>query len=366
MRSLCEFSVDPLAEELRRRGHNPRHAVSLLRRFFETGGTGNFDGLGLGIALLSELRSGVRRSRVVQRVPSADGTIKQLVQFDDGGTVESVMMPAYQEKRAAGCVSSQIGCAMGCDFCASTKNGLVRNLDAGEIVEQYVHLCAEALAQGRRLNTLVYMGMGEPLHNLDAVVESIQRISCREIGGLGRRHITVSTVGIVPGIEQLAASGLGVHLAVSLHAPDDATRSRLVPMNRRFKVADILAAAQAYQEKVGRVVTIEYCMLAGVNDSDEQARELGSLLTTFRAHVNLIPYNWIGSGVSGAMYERPTRERMGQFMDILREGGVVAHFRRTRGDEVAAACGQLASGSLPVSTSAGLESPNDETRNPNQ
>jgi 23S rRNA (adenine2503-C2)-methyltransferase len=174
------------------------------------------------------------------------------------------------------------------------------------------------------------------------VMKSIQRLGEPATAGLGRRHITVSTVGIVPGIERLASSGLGVHLAVSLHAPDDVTRSRLVPMNRKFKVADILVAARNYQDLTGQIVTIEYCMLANVNDSDDQASELARLLEGFRAHVNLIPYNWIGGGLSGALYRRPSQQRLESFLGILRDAHVVAHFRRTRGDDVAAACGQLA------------------------
>jgi 23S rRNA (adenine2503-C2)-methyltransferase len=230
---------------------------------------------------------------------------------------------------------------MGCDFCASTKSGLKRSLTAGEIVEQYLWLRDEAGKQQRRLTSLVYMGMGEPMHNLEAVIGSIRRLGEQTTAGLGRRHITVSTVGIVPGIEQLAASDLGVHIAVSLHAPDDETRGRLVPMNRRYKVADILAAARRYQDITGQIVTIEYCMLADVNDSDAQAHELARLLQGWRAHVNLIPYNWIGSGLTGVVYQRPTQERMERFLGILREARTVAHFRKTRGDDVAAACGQL-------------------------
>jgi 23S rRNA (adenine2503-C2)-methyltransferase len=160
---------------------------------------------------------------------------------------------------------------------------------------------------------------------------------------MGYRAITVSTVGIVPGIDRLAEVNLGVHLAVSLHAPDDATRSRLVPSNRRWPVADVIAAAKRFQDRTGRPVNIEYCLLDGVNDSDEQAACLASLLRGFRAHVNIIPYNSIGAGMSGATYRRPADQRIERFVEVLTAGGVVAHIRRTRGDDIAAACGQLAS-----------------------
>jgi 23S rRNA (adenine2503-C2)-methyltransferase len=250
-------------------------------------------------------------------------------------------MPAYRADRAAGCISSQIGCAMGCDFCASTKCGLERNLTAGEIVEQFLLLKREAMRDRRRLRSLVFMGMGEPMENLDNVIGAIRRIADPAMGALGWRQITVSTVGIVPGIDQLADANLNVHLALSLHAPDDETRSRLVPMNRRWKVAEIVAAAKRFQERTGRVVTIEYCMLAGVNDSNEQGELLARLLQDFRAHVNLIPYNPIGTGLSGTIYIRPTEQNVAHFARILQEHGVVVHARRTRGDDVAAACGQL-------------------------
>jgi 23S rRNA (adenine2503-C2)-methyltransferase len=230
---------------------------------------------------------------------------------------------------------------MGCDFCASTKGGLERNLSAGEIVEQFVHLKRAAIATQRALKTLVFMGMGEPMHNLPEVIEAIRRIADPDMGGLGWRQITVSTVGIVPGIDQLAAADLNVHLALSLHAPDDPTRAGLVPMNRRYPVAEIIDAAKRFYAKTRRVVTIEYCLMAGVNDSEAQADLLVDLLRGFRAHVNVIPYNPIGPAVSGVEYQRPSQADVISFLDRLRGQGVVAHVRRTVGDDVSAACGQL-------------------------
>jgi len=287
-------------------------------------------------------------SHVRTRTKSADGTIKLLVAFPDGAAVESVLMPGYRPDRAACCVSSQVGCAMGCDFCASTKFGLERNLTAAEIVEQFLHLKREAMSIGRRLTSLVFMGMGEPMHNLDNVIPAIHRIADPGMGALGWRQVTVSTVGIVPGIDKLAEADLNVHLALSLHAADDATRSRIVPMNRRYPVKEIVAAAKRLAARTGRIPTIEYCTLAGVNDCDEQAVLLAELLRGFRAHVNLIPYNPIGAGLSGARYERPSLERVRQFAELLRERGVVAHVRDTRGDDVSAACGQLRETAFPA------------------
>jgi len=183
------------------------------------------------------------------------------------------------------------------------------------------------------------------MHNLDAVVPAIRRIADPQIGALGWRHITVSTVGIVPGIEQLADADLGVHLAVSLHAPDDETRQRLIPTARRYRVADILDAARRYQERSGRITTIEYCLLAGVNDSVEQAHELGELLRGVRMHVNLIPHNPIGS-----QYARPTADAVRLFACTLVDHDAVVHIRRPRGDDVNAACGQLREQFVQVGT----------------
>ena len=328
---------------LRESGCVPSHARRLLRNFYDNNGTLDFAAITVG-RRVEALFEGVlrqRQSTIAARTTSADGTRKLLVSFESGGAVEAVLMPSHRPDRAAGCVSSQIGCAMGCDFCASTKRGLERSLIAGEIVEQFLHLRAEAAGLGRRLTSLVFMGMGEPMLNLPAVLAAVRRIAAAETGALGWRQITISTVGIVPGIDALADADLNVHLALSLHAPDDATRARLVPMNRRYPVAEIMSAARRFQQKTGRVVTIEYCMLAGVNDSEEHARTLAEIMAGFRAHVNLIPYNPIGAGLSGKSYERPSEESIVGFLATLRERGVVAHRRDTRGDDVNAACGQL-------------------------
>ena len=345
MPALTDFDLPGLQEQFRAWGCKPSHAAKVLRAFYEASGRLDLDALDIGRGLRERLRNEIvsRRSHLLCRRTSADGTVKLLVGFGDGagGGVESVLMPSHRPDRAAGCVSSQVGCAMGCDFCASTRRGLARNLEAGEIVEQFLHLRETAAALGRRLTSLVFMGMGEPMHNLDHVLAAVRRIADPDMGGLGWRQVTVSTVGVVPGIYRLADADLNVHLALSLHAPDDETRAKLVPVNRRYPVAEILAAARYFQDRTGRVVTIEYCLLAGVNDSDGHARALASLLSGFRAHVNLIPYNPTGPGPSGIAYRRPAPDRVKQFLIALRAGGAVAHVRDTRGDDVNAACGQL-------------------------
>jgi 23S rRNA (adenine2503-C2)-methyltransferase len=350
MRALADFDVHDLEALLAHWGHKPCHAARLLRAFYDADGSPDLDRLDIGNGLRDSLRReiAIRRSRVLAARRSADGTLKFLLAFDAGndadatGSVEAVLMPGYRPGRAAGCVSSQVGCAMGCDFCASTRGGLERDLDAGEIVEQFLHLRAAARQLGRRLTSLVFMGMGEPMHNLDNVIAAIQRIAGPAMGSLGWRQVTVSTVGIVPGIDRLADADLNVNLAVSLHAPDDATRSRIVPSNRRYPVAEVIEATKRFGLRTGRVPTIEYCLLADVNDAPEQARLLADLIAGEpRMHVNLIPYNPTGAGVSGTVYRRPPRERLDAFLGVLRDRGVVAHFRDTRGDDVDAACGQL-------------------------
>jgi 23S rRNA (adenine2503-C2)-methyltransferase len=343
MRALSEYSLEDLRREFTGWGFKASHAAPVLRAHYAQESDSPLDGLGLPRTLSGRLAAAAAGagSAPVARQEAADGTCKLLIRLGDGRTVEAVMMPDFREDRAAGCISSQVGCAMGCDFCATTKTGYERNLTAGEIVEQFLALRREARAGGRRLQTLVFMGMGEPMLNLDAVMESIRRIGGGDIGGLGWRQITVSTVGIVPGIDALAQSGLNVHLAVSLHAPDDETRARLLPMGRRFGVDGILAAADRYQARTGRPVTIQYCLLRGVNDSNAQALHLAGLVGSRRMHVNLLRYNPTGLSLSGASYEPSGEDASLAFLAALRERGVVAHFRRPRGRDIDAACGQL-------------------------
>ncbi len=343
-RALSEHSPASLACLLQSWGMKPSHATPLLRSFYQGNGvafpeTSHRFPHGLKERIAADLP--LRSTRQQIRRQSLDGTTKLLLRLQDGLHVESVMMPDYRDDRAAGCVSSQVGCAMGCDFCATAQSGFARNLTAGEIVEQFLELRAEAQSRGRRLHTLVFMGMGEPLLNLDAVLEAVRRIGDNALGGLGWRQITVSTVGIIPGIEALANSGLNVQLAVSLHAPDDDTRSRILPMGKRYGVEAVLAAAEAYQAKTGRTVIIQYCLLRDINDSTDQARLLAERIVHRRMHVNLLPYNATGPSLKGRTYAAPSPGQAAAFLAELRRHGVVAHARRARGSEIEAACGQL-------------------------
>jgi 23S rRNA (adenine2503-C2)-methyltransferase len=263
-----------------------------------------------------------------------DTTAKWLWRAADGAQIETVLM--RYSARATVCVSSQAGCAMGCTFCATGQAGFERQLSAGEIVEQVLRA---QHASPQRVSNVVFMGMGEPLANTEAVLDACTRL--HDDVGLSARHLTVSTVGVVPGIERLTDFDLPVTLAVSLHAPDDALREQLVPLNRRYPLAAVLDAARAYAERKGRRVSFEYACIDGVNDLPHHADALAGRLTGFRggAHVNLIPLNDT-AGYPG----RPSDgRRIAAFAGRLRAGGVEATVRRNRGTAIDAACGQLRS-----------------------
>lgn len=342
-RSLPDLSSGELASWMESQGYKAAHAPRVLREVYEAN-EGKAPAKARMPAGLNELISTTfsrQAATLARRQVSEDGTSKLLLRLGDGRTVESVLMPDYHPGRAAGCISSQVGCAMGCDFCATTQTGFERNLTAGEIVEQFIHLRREARTAGRRLRTVVFMGMGEPMLNLRNVLAAVQRMADPTLGALGWRQVTISTVGIVPGIDELREADLGVHLALSLHAPDDATRADLLPMGKRFAVQDVLAAADRYQAASGRITTIQYCLLDGVNDSLAQARDLSRLLQGRRMHVNLLRYNPTGLSLRGRTYAPSSLEQTEAFLTELRVHGAVAHLRRARGPDIDAACGQL-------------------------
>jgi 23S rRNA (adenine2503-C2)-methyltransferase len=272
----------------------------------------------------------------IESFPSEDGSVKFLYTLLDGARTEAVYMP-YPDHTTL-CISSQVGCPAGCTFCATGRLGFGRNLSAAEILDQVL---AAAAAQGlppRTIRNVVLMGMGEPLLNLDAVTEAARRLIDPRTLDLSPRRITLSTVGIPKGIHRLAEADLGVRLALSLHAPDDETRQRIIPTAHRFGIAEIMTAVHRYFEATRRRVTFEYTMLEEVNDHLWQARRLGGLLTGIVAHVNLIPFNtWPGAPVTGSP---PARIRA--FTAELETMGISTSVRWSRGQDVGAACGQLA------------------------
>ena len=272
----------------------------------------------------------------VRTVTADDGeTIKSLYRTGDGELLETVLM-LYPE-RATVCVSCQVGCAVGCAFCATGLMGLARNLNGGEIVAQVVGAMREARARGRALTNVVMMGMGEPLQNYVETMRFIRTIHDPDGLDMGARRITISTSGIVPKIDALADEPLQVNLAVSLHAPHDAQRSELVPINRRYPIAVLMASIDRYIAKTGRRVSFEYALMRGINDSEETARDLAALLRNKLCHVNLIPLN----PVDVLPFERPDPASIERFAAVLRGGGIPTTVRYSRGLDIDAACGQL-------------------------
>jgi 23S rRNA (adenine2503-C2)-methyltransferase len=273
-------------------------------------------------------------SVVAHRSRSDDGTEKLVLRLQDGQMIEFVLIPDRDRRTA--CISTQVGCGMGCVFCASGLAGVARNLTPGEILEQFVHL-RNSLPAGERLTHIVVMGMGEPLANLDALLAALDQATAKDGFGIGARHVTISTVGLPARIRRLAELGKQYHLAVSLHAPTDNLRTRIVPTNDKTGLDNILAAADYFFERTGRQVTFEYVLLGGINDGVEQADQLAGLLRGRRAHVNLIPFN----DVEGLPYCRPTQEALTGFVDHLRQAGLSVKVRKRKGPAIDAACGQL-------------------------
>jgi 23S rRNA (adenine2503-C2)-methyltransferase len=279
--------------------------------------------------------------RVVEHQRADDGAEKLLVELADCERIECVLLRDDRGHSTA-CISTQVGCAMGCAFCASGLEGLVRNLSRGEILEQTLHL-QRLLGPEERLTHVVVMGVGEPLANLDALLPALAAISSPEGLGIGARRITISTVGLPKGIRRLAEDDHPYHLAVSLHAPDDALRNELAPANRAIGIAAVLAAADEYFESTGRRVTFEYVLLAGVNDESEHARRLAQLLRGRPVLVNVIPYN----RVSDLPYRTPSPAATAAFVKSLEEAGIAVKVRYRKGDRIEAACGQLRRGGRP-------------------
>jgi len=278
---------------------------------------------GLEIAEIQTSRDGTRKLRMVTR---------------DGKSIESVLIP--DGDKTTQCISSQVGCAVDCQFCATAKLGLDRNLDAGEIVDQ-VYLAKRLLAEvepERRISNLVYMGMGEPLHNYDNVVRSLRILTHDKGVGLSQRRITLSTSGLVPKLERLGGEDIRPNLAVSLNAPNDSVRDEIMPINRKWNIAKLLAALRAYPLEQRRRITFEYVLLANVNDSLADAAQLGKLLRGFACKVNIIPYN----PHPEAPYARPAQATVEAFQNECKRHGLPTYLRTPRGDDIDAACGQLA------------------------
>ncbi|MBV8374012.1 MAG: 23S rRNA (adenine(2503)-C(2))-methyltransferase RlmN [Candidatus Eremiobacteraeota bacterium] len=272
---------------------------------------------------------------VMQR--SGDGrTTKALFRLQDCKEVEAVLME-HSGNRTTACISSQAGCAFACAFCSTGQAGFGRNLSAVEIFDQARFFAAESLARSKRITNVVFMGMGEPFHNYDAVMDAVALLNDPAGFGLGHRHITISTVGLVDKIDRFGDERLQVNLAISLHAPTDEIRSQIMPVNRRFPLRELMAACARYVQKTKRKVFFEYVMLEGINDSAEAANQLAALMRGQLYHVNLIPYN----PTPNAVFRATTQKRIWEFAGILDAAGVPTTVRRNMGRDIAAACGQL-------------------------
>ena len=321
----------------------PPYRARQLRRHVARGNAGDWNDLtDLPRQLRHDLEHAFRWSAVepVREIESADGeTRKVLLRLHDGHHIESVLMPHHGMRNSV-CFSTQAGCPMACAFCATGEMGLIRQLTTGEIVDQIRHWQRELVSRGDRVSHVVAMGMGEPLANLDAVVGAVRWLIDPDLFGISPRRVTISTVGLVPQMDELAALDLPMNLAVSLHAPNDKIRAAIVPSNKRWGIDEVLRASKRYVVRTKRRVTFEYVLLSGVNDSERDAIELANRIAklgrTGDYHVNLIPVN---PGPGG--FARPPVERMERFAQALQERGIAATLRISKGQDIAAGCGQL-------------------------
>jgi 23S rRNA (adenine2503-C2)-methyltransferase len=314
----------------------PAYRGRQIARWLYTQGARDFTDMTDQPAALRERlaeRFSVGRSEIAARQVSKDGTTKLLLRYPDGKEIETVVLP-YPDRTSV-CISSQVGCAVGCVFCATATMGFARNLSAGELIDQV--LTAREQSPTGKLTHVVVMGMGEPMLNYENLVRAL-KLMHEEIG-LSYRHLTVSTAGHVPGIRRLADEGLPVTLALSLHAPNDELRASLIPLSKKWGVSAVMEAVREYLDKTGRRVTLEYLLLARVNDEEEHARQLGELCKGMISHVNLIPWN---PADSFTHFEAPGQSRVRRFRQLVEEYGISVTQRMERGQDIAAACGQLA------------------------
>jgi 23S rRNA (adenine2503-C2)-methyltransferase len=338
--NLLDFDADALAGYFAGLGEKPFRARQVLRWIHQSreGEFARMSDLAKSLREKLESAATVLAPTIVGDSAAADGTRKWLLKVDGANAVEAVFIP--ETDRGTLCVSSQAGCVLDCEFCSTGKQGFNRNLSTAEIVGQLwlANKLLSSKEDPRPISNVVMMGMGEPCLNLDNVIPALRLMLDDNAYGLSRRRVTVSTSGVVPGMDRLRDE-CPVALAVSLHAPNDALRDRLVPINRKYPLRELIAACNRYLERAPRdFVTFEYVMLDGVNDADSHARELGGIAAKVRCKFNLIPFNpFPNSG-----FRRSDPERIARFADILRRQGLTVTTRKTRGDDIAAACGQLA------------------------
>lgn len=339
--NLLDFDRQGLGAFFIAIGEKAFRASQVLQWIYQ-GGVDNFDdmtNLSKGLREKLKQQAEIRTPEIVTQQLSDDGTIKWLLRVDSGNCIETVFIP--EADRGTLCVSSQVGCALECSFCSTAQQGFNRNLSTAEIIGQLwvANKAMQCMPRNQRvISNVVLMGMGEPLLNFDNVVRAINLMMDDHAYGLSKRRVTISTSGVIPALQRLKQVS-DVSLAVSLHAPTDELRDQLVPLNKKYPIKQLLAACKEYVAGAARrKVTFEYVMLEGVNDSPEQARQLVKVLQGVPAKVNLIPFN----PFPGTHYRVSSRARIDKFRDILMQAGLITVTRKTRGDDIDAACGQLA------------------------
>lgn len=345
-------TLDSLTALLKEHGHPAFRAKQIMEWLYKKRVNKWDDMTNLSVALRTWLADTfeLAPTSFVLTKQSEDVTDKLLLELGDRSLIETVIIRAPQtgvgqeDSRKTICISTQVGCAMGCKFCASGLEGLKRNLSAGEIVHQLIQVCLQedartprARAELASFDNIVVMGMGEPLHNYDAIIRALTIVNAEWGLGFGARRITLSTSGLVPKIRQLADEPLGMRLAISLHGATDEVREQIMPVNKKWPLAELIPAVKEFNEKHGRMVTLEFILIENINDSLDQAQKLRDIAIDLHAHVNLIPYNT----VEGLPWKRPSNNRQERFADVLRDARVPVTLRREKGHAIDAACGQL-------------------------
>ncbi|HHW48182.1 MAG TPA: 23S rRNA (adenine(2503)-C(2))-methyltransferase RlmN [Clostridiaceae bacterium] len=332
--NLLDMTIEEISKHLEDYGVEKYRAKQVFQWIHK--GIGSFDEMtNIPMDLRQKLKDKfyIGRLEIQDKLVSRiDGTVKYLFKLIDGNIIESVLMK-YKHGYSA-CISSQVGCKMGCKFCASTGAGFIRNLSSGEIVGQILAMQKD---QGIRIGNIVIMGIGEPLDNYDNVIKFLKIVNNKDGLNVGYRHISVSTCGLVPGILRLSEENLPVTLSISLHAPDDETREQLMPVNKRYSIDKLIEACKIYTEVTKRRITFEYAVIAGVNDSKNDARKLAHRIKGLLCHVNLIPVNT----VEGTDFRQSDRQSIERFKKVLEEHGIETTIRRELGSDINAACGQL-------------------------
>ncbi len=334
MKQIKNYDLEELKEELKQMGEKPFRAEQIAKWLY-TEKVKSFDEMtNLSLELREKLKNNYTLSNfnILKKQESKDGTIKYLLDVLDGNAIETVLMRYHHGNSI--CVSSQIGCKMGCKFCASTGINFIRNLTSAEIVQQIITVEQDT---GERISNVVFMGIGEPLDNYENVVKAVHIINHPKGLNIGARHISISTSGLVPKIYQLAEENIQCTLSISLHATSNEKRSKMMPVNQRYPIEELLQACRDYIAKTNRRISFEYALAKDNNDNLEDAKDLVKLLKGMLCHVNLIPINKIENGT----FTKSSNENIMKFRDYLNEHGIVATIRRELGSDIDAACGQL-------------------------